>query len=68
VRVPGGTAPDDIRERITLKTESDAAATLRHIAGILRDWKGKHGTCQRIGACFARWSCGPNRPISAGSA
>src|SRR3979490_96337 len=37
-----GTAPDDIRERITLKTESDAAASLRHIAGILRGWTGTH--------------------------
>jgi fructokinase len=48
-----GTAPDDIRERITLKTESDAAATLRRIEGILQDWSAKHGTFSAIGlACF----------------
>src|ERR1700716_3485609 len=42
-----GTAPDDIRERITLKTESDAAATLRRIEGILRDWRGPHRALRR---------------------
>src|SRR5256885_5531396 len=31
-----GTSPDDIRERITVRTERDAAATLRRIAGVLR--------------------------------
>src|SRR2546429_8406661 len=38
-----GTAPDDIRERITVKTERDAAVTLGSIAGILRGWGGRHG-------------------------
>jgi len=58
-----GTAPDDIRERITLKTESDAAATLRHIAGILRDWQGKHGMFSAIGvACFGPLELRPESP------
>src|SRR5438270_13993823 len=40
-----GSALDDVRERITVKTELDAAATLRRIAGILRDWQTRYGMC-----------------------
>jgi fructokinase len=48
-----GTAPDDIRERITVKTERDAAATLGSIAGILRGWESRHGRFSALGlACF----------------
>ena len=58
-----GTAPDDIRERITLKTESDAAATLGRIARILRDWKTTHGTFSAIGlACFGPLELRPESP------
>ena len=58
-----GTAPDDIRERITLKTESDAAATLRRIEAILQDWKTTHGTFSAIGlACFGPLELRPESP------
>jgi fructokinase len=58
-----GTAPDDIRERITVKTERDAAATLRRIAGILRDWKTRYGTCSALGlACFGPLELRPDSP------
>src|SRR2546430_10117705 len=58
-----GTAPDDIRERITVRTERDAAATLHRIAGILRDWKMRHGTFSALGlACFGPLELRPDSP------
>ncbi|TLY66432.1 MAG: ROK family protein [Gammaproteobacteria bacterium] len=58
-----GTAPDDIRERITVRTERDAAATLHRIAGILRDWKMRHGTFSALGlACFGPLDLRPDSP------
>src|SRR5256885_15664643 len=58
-----GSAPDDLRERITVKTELDAAATLRRIAGILRDWKTRYGTCSALGlACFGPLELRPDSP------
>ena len=58
-----GTPPDDIRERITLKTERDAAATLRRIAAVLRDWRTRHGTFSALGlACFGPLELRPESP------
>jgi len=58
-----GTAPDDIRERITIKTERDAAATLRRIAAVLRDWRTRHGTFSALGlACFGPLELRPESP------
>ncbi len=58
-----GTAPDDIRERVTLKTERDAAATLRRIAAVLRDWRTRHGTFSALGlACFGPLELRPESP------
>src|SRR5256885_16829114 len=58
-----GTSPDDIRERITVRTERDAAATLRRIAGVLRDWKIRHGTFSALGlACFGPLELRPDSP------
>jgi fructokinase len=58
-----GTAPDDIRERIRLKTESDAAATLLRIEGILRDWNTRYGRFSSIGlACFGPLELQPESP------
>src|SRR5260370_26011435 len=58
-----GIAPDDIRERITLKTESGAAARVRRMEGLVRDWKARHGTFSAIGlACFGPLELRPESP------
>src|SRR5205085_11663633 len=58
-----GTSPDDIRERITVRTQRAAAATLRRIAGVLRDWKIRHGTFSALGlACFGPLELRPDSP------
>jgi fructokinase len=58
-----GTGPDDVRERLTLRTEIDAAETLRRIEGILRSWKTRHGAFGGIGlACFGPLELRPESP------
>ena len=48
-----GTGPDDVRERLTVRTETDATETLRRVEGILRSWRTRHGAFGGIGlACF----------------
>jgi fructokinase len=44
-----GTGPDDIRARVTVKTGSDAAATLARIAEVLCELRAAHGAFVSIG-------------------
>jgi fructokinase len=44
-----GTGPDDIRARVTVKTGSDAGATLARIAEVLAELRAAHGAFVSIG-------------------
>lgn len=48
-----GTAPDDIREQLSIPTGIDPAATLRRIVEQLKEWQSIHGRIAALGiGCF----------------